>query len=272
MSEFRFLCPVCGQHIATDSSASGSQIECPTCFQKIIVPQAPRADSKYILSATQYIKPQSVLPPPSPAIPGVSTKKGFMQEVFVPLFFVCVVAVAIYVVHKTRSGSGSAQTPADATNSVDASGVNKGWSLNLAGAAFPDDAAVGRLHNKDFICGRALFQNGLLALRQGSFRQPEAFVNVYLSPNETRELDGKRFDIRTNDSGTSPRIVLRWKEDDLRVTQTFTNGYAMKLEFGQSTAGMVPGKIYLCMPDASKSFVAGTFTAEIRNLSSPKQQ
>src|SRR5712691_5169152 len=57
MSEFKFACPVCGQHITADSSASGKQLECPTCFQKIIVPQAPAsADSKLILSATQVGK------------------------------------------------------------------------------------------------------------------------------------------------------------------------------------------------------------------------
>ena len=59
MSEFKFACPVCGQHITADSSTSGGQIECPTCFQKIVVPQAPGVqDTKFILSATQVAKPR----------------------------------------------------------------------------------------------------------------------------------------------------------------------------------------------------------------------
>src|SRR4051794_16587638 len=59
MSEFKFACPVCGQHITADSSASGGHLECPTCFQKIVVPQAPSsADSKFILSASQVSKPR----------------------------------------------------------------------------------------------------------------------------------------------------------------------------------------------------------------------
>src|SRR6478672_4956464 len=59
MSEFKFACPVCGQHITSDSSASGTHLECPTCFQKIVVPQAPTsADSKFILSASQVSKPR----------------------------------------------------------------------------------------------------------------------------------------------------------------------------------------------------------------------
>ena len=59
MSEFKFACPVCGQHITADSSTSGGQIECPTCFQKIVVPQAPASqDTKFILSASQVGKPR----------------------------------------------------------------------------------------------------------------------------------------------------------------------------------------------------------------------
>src|SRR5437899_1810004 len=73
MSEFKFACPVCGQHITADSSTSGGQLECPTCFQKIVVPQAPSsADSKFILSASQVGKPR---PLPTDTLNGSSTPK-----------------------------------------------------------------------------------------------------------------------------------------------------------------------------------------------------
>jgi hypothetical protein len=36
------------------------------------------------------------------------------------------------------------------------------------------------------------------------------------------------------------------------------------LEFGKEKDGKVPGKIYLCMPDDSKSYIAGTFTLELK--------
>jgi hypothetical protein len=48
-AEFKFACPVCAQHIACDSSHSGSVMDCPTCFQPIIAPQAPAAGHKFIL-------------------------------------------------------------------------------------------------------------------------------------------------------------------------------------------------------------------------------
>jgi len=54
MSEFKYACPVCGQHIKCDSSQAGSVMDCPTCFQKITVPQAPASeDQKLILTGTQ---------------------------------------------------------------------------------------------------------------------------------------------------------------------------------------------------------------------------
>jgi regulation of enolase protein 1 (concanavalin A-like superfamily)/DNA-directed RNA polymerase subunit RPC12/RpoP len=54
MSEFKYACPVCGQHIKCDSSQAGTVMECPTCFQKIVVPQAPEnEDQKFILTGTR---------------------------------------------------------------------------------------------------------------------------------------------------------------------------------------------------------------------------
>ena len=41
MSEFKYACPVRGEHIKCDSTQSGTTMECPTCFQKIVAPQAP---------------------------------------------------------------------------------------------------------------------------------------------------------------------------------------------------------------------------------------
>jgi hypothetical protein len=63
MAEFKFSCPQCGQHIQCDSGYSGTQINCPSCHQAIVVPQAPR-------SAAAPPAP----PAPPPASPGPSAK------------------------------------------------------------------------------------------------------------------------------------------------------------------------------------------------------
>ena len=38
MSEFKFSCPHCGQHILRDLLSSGREINCPACQQPLIVP------------------------------------------------------------------------------------------------------------------------------------------------------------------------------------------------------------------------------------------
>jgi hypothetical protein len=41
MSEMKFSCPQCGQHISADEQWSGHQIQCPSCATTLAVPQAP---------------------------------------------------------------------------------------------------------------------------------------------------------------------------------------------------------------------------------------
>ena len=53
MREFKYACPVCGQHMKCDETQAGSVMECPTCFQKITVPQAPANTQKLLLTGTK---------------------------------------------------------------------------------------------------------------------------------------------------------------------------------------------------------------------------
>ena len=46
----------------------------------------------------------------------------------------------------------------------------------------------------------------------------------------------------------------------------------MKLDFGKVVGGRIPGKIYICLPDEAKSYVAGTFQAEILRPAPPNQK
>lgn len=40
-----FNCPKCEQELAVDSSGAGSEITCPSCGDKIVIPQAPKPSS-----------------------------------------------------------------------------------------------------------------------------------------------------------------------------------------------------------------------------------
>src|ERR1041384_7503750 len=109
MSEFKFACPVCGQHITADSSTGGTQLECPTCFQKIIVPQAPASsDSKYILSAAQVAKPRETANGSTPDLGPLQRSPRRTVPIGVGLLFLLCAAGATVFVYRERIFHSSA--------------------------------------------------------------------------------------------------------------------------------------------------------------------
>ena len=272
MSEFKFACPVCGQRMAVDSSATGAQVECPTCFQIVIVPKAPTEGSKYQLSATQYLKPVILPPPPKPAAPVVPQRK-YAVLIFA-LILICAASVALLIRERiVRSQPEQAKAgPSSAVPPV----VSPLWTLDLTNAMFPDETAAGEIHGRNFVCRQAVLQNGLLILRVESGWQSKITANIFVSTNAFSTnaatiLSGKSFVVGTNHTGFAPGVSLFWRDGDLRVMEMFTNNFAMKLEFGSLSNNQLPGKIYLCLPDEAKSYVAGTFTAEIQRFPPPRR-
>ena len=47
MSEFKFNCPHCDQHLKCDTQAAGRQIVCPNCNHLIRIPPAPGQTTDY---------------------------------------------------------------------------------------------------------------------------------------------------------------------------------------------------------------------------------
>ena len=269
MSEFKFACPVCGQRMAVDASASGAQVECPTCFQIVIVPTAPAAGSKYQLSATQYLKPVILPPAPSTkaASPVVHQRKPAL--LIFALILACAVVTALFVREKIVQ-SQPGRTGMAETNAAPMA-VSPLWTLDLKNATFPDRTAAGKIHGKDFICRQAVLLHDFLTLRSGPGWQAEMAANIYFvqnadSPNAVEMLSGRSFEIGANQNGSIPAVSLVWRDGNMRVTESFTNGSAMRLAFGTVSSNRLPGKIYLCLPDEMKSYVVGTFTAEIQNF------
>jgi hypothetical protein len=66
--------------------------------------------------------------------------------------------------------------------------------------------------------------------------------------------------------------MLRWREvgQPKPTTENIGEGYTMRLAFGAVSNGRIPGRIYICLPDEYKSFVAGNFEAELRKPPPPK--
>jgi regulation of enolase protein 1 (concanavalin A-like superfamily) len=145
------------------------------------------------------------------------------------------------------------------------------WTLHLETTTTPAAPVTGRIHGRDFIIERATHVNGGLILRQGSGGPMEFGAVINFNGATPEVLAGKTLHI-TADAEKAARVTLHWRDDNGAVQKAiFQDGYAMRLEFGTVNHGRLPGKIYLCLPDAEKSYLAGTFAAAIvRPKSKPK--
>lgn len=290
MSEFKFACPICGQHITADSQSTGSQLECPTCYRKIIVPQAPAsADSKFILSAAEANKPR----PPMPTVPALepitaepSPSSGRLVLVII-LILVCVVGAGAFAfrgkILGRKTPDKSLPAGVSAGDTQEETGPAAGgkipvvpvvtndvaWRMELAEAAYPEAIAAGKLRGEFVSCNRNTITGGALAFRQSVRGLPDLSVTVYFFVKQPEELRGKAINVATNDP-TAPRVTIRWKEGKDTRSQSFSNSYALKMEFGEISEKHLPGKIYLSLPDAGQSRIAGTFNADIRKPAAPK--
>jgi hypothetical protein len=130
--------------------------------------------------------------------------------------------------------------------------------LSLKGIAIPDSTAAGRVEGQDFICDRATLQGGLLTLRNGDVSFAINFTGA-----TPQMLSGKTINVATN-AAAAARVTFRWKDGDRTMHDSFTNGYALHLQFDEATNNRISGRIYLCTSDDEKSYVAGTFKADIR--------
>ena len=67
MSEFKFSCPHCEQHIQCDSKFSGKQIQCPGCNHLIVIPPSPTVVAEGNYQAQSGMTWATFVPPPEAA-------------------------------------------------------------------------------------------------------------------------------------------------------------------------------------------------------------
>jgi hypothetical protein len=145
-------------------------MECPTCFQKIIVPQAPTDEQKLILTGTK-VGGERPLPKGLDAVSSYSPAKKFSGAAAVLIIFACIAAAVAFVyrgtIFKKPSPPAETNSPAAAQDSgisQPASAPSKkpssplvappasdtNWTLNLDGMTIPNSTAAGRLKGQNF--------------------------------------------------------------------------------------------------------------------------
>ena len=131
-----------------------------------------------------------------------------------------------------------------------------GWTSDVGKTAFPDHPADGKVHGIHFALSTATLRGANLKLNSENGLSLEIF-------GLDQPIAGQNYEIQPADSGANPRVKMTWNEGDVVQAATYSKGYGMKLQFAQAINRKLSGKIYLCLPDDSKSYVAGTFEVRI---------
>jgi hypothetical protein len=281
MSEFKFACPVCGQHITCDSGSSGSTMACPTCFRQLVVPQASAIGGTNLVLNTAEVQSRSIPLPGNGGAPAglVRPTKSFPWAASALGLMVCTAGVAAFVFRGKllsmlpKGERVATNSLAVATEPVRAlTGLGTNWTLNLATAKIPESPVAGQINGQSFTVQRATLRGGMLILWQGAKWPPEAGMAVEFFAKQAEELAGQTILIEAAQAN-APKLMVRWKDEQGQsVTQEFQDGYALRVEFGELTGPRLAGKIYLAAPDDGKSYLAGTFDADIHRPPRRKPQ
>ena len=141
-----------------------------------------------------------------------------------------------------------------------------GWTMNLSNVTIPVTTASGKIHGEGFRVETAKVENNILTLRQGKDFFPDRALTIFMFLKKGEALEGRTFNISTDHGFGAPHIHMKWRDGDKKAPETkiFMKEYAMRLQFKEKENGALPGNIFLSLPDGSKSFVAGTFLAELK--------
>jgi hypothetical protein len=145
--------------------------------------------------------------------------------------------------------------------------------MDPAKHVIPDGPVSGRLAGKPFTPDRVELEGNKLTFRQGKDFFADLAVEVQL-PGDKLPAPGAKVVVTPKQSwteGNLPQLTTGVRTGDGLPKMEFVNDkYALTLELGKKDQGKVPGKVYLALPDAQKSYLAGAFTAEVvRGLTDP---
>lgn len=154
-----------------------------------------------------------------------------------------------------------ASTGSGSKGSVEASVLDR---VNI-----PDSPASGQIHGKPFRVERAEINGTILKIEQGKDFFADRGATIFLFGVEKGEsLAGKtmRFPDAKGEFNAHVHVSQRPDKESLPKTDMYTDRYAMLLEFGQEKGDKLPVKIFLRMPDDTKSEISGRVDLEIKGL------
>lgn len=160
------------------------------------------------------------------------------------------------------TGSGLPTAPADP------------YQMDPTQHPIPTGPTTGRLDGRVLTPDRIEFTDKSLVFSQGKDLFPDLEIKVALRAEAGKPLLPATMTVNPMQKWTEallPEISTATRTGTELPRNVFmTDGYALSLTIGPRDKGKVRGTIHLCLPDATKSYLTGTFEAEwVRDLSSP---
>ena len=152
------------------------------------------------------------------------------------------------------------QSPSTSVTNSDEQAVSMqsgpGWTMDVKTTGIPESPVTGQIHGQNFEFKKAIFHAGYLKFESADSAE-------YVVIRGLKDIAGNIFEVDPNATDNVPKVEIAWGDNGQNTTQSFTIGYAMELKFDPAKKRKVSGHIYLCLPDDSKSYIAGTFTVTL---------
>lgn len=169
------------------------------------------------------------------------------------------------------SDGGAAASSAAAAMEKQMPVVPPTYTLEASLAKIPEGRVNGMVAGTNFVADMTRVDPSasaqILRFIQGQPTSPDREMLVYLHLKPGEKLGGQVVNVTSDMHGAGvPSVAKRWKTNPRYAPSPpkfFSSGYAMKLELGPLTNGIVPGKIYLALPDPEQSVIAGMFMATV---------
>jgi hypothetical protein len=142
-----------------------------------------------------------------------------------------------------------------------------GWTLDVKALQIPDAPLSGKIHGQEFKPDKVEIDNGMIRIREGEefFADRELVLFTFLDDGKLLEAPSIEVGPKQEFASFAPHIHKAWTPQgkSFPETQIYTDGYAMKLELDRPQGRKLAGRLKVCLPDDERTYVAGTFTAEL---------
>lgn len=147
--------------------------------------------------------------------------------------------------------------------------VVAGYELDAAKHAVPSAPATGLLDGSPFVPTEVSLTGTELtfaAMKSGDAPSVARSLTIKFPATGVKLAEGFKLVVAADqpESAAVPGVDTFSFVGDKPSGQVYVNGYALTLELGKRDAGVQVGKIAVSLPDAGKSYLAGTFTAQAR--------